>query len=121
MFGLVRQPLLRQWLNPGSFYLGSGVGFASIEIRGTDNVFTGEDELIDFAWNVGTGINYTLTDRVSLSAGYRYLGLGVGTGSVKADLRLGPNPGGESEFDLQVHEFRVGIQIKIFSFQSVWR
>jgi len=123
VFGLGRQPRVRQWLEPGSFYFGSGIGFASIEIRATDNVFSGDREFIDFAWNVGAGIKYSLTDRVSVSAGYRYLGLGAGAGSVDRNLQMLPNETivGEAKFDLQVHEFRVGIQIDLISFRGGWR
>ena len=42
---------------------------------------------------------------------------------VEADLKALPNPAnaGKSKFDLQVHEFRLGIQIELYSFRGVWR
>jgi Outer membrane protein beta-barrel domain len=121
VFGLGRQPRLRQWLEPGSLYFGGGIGFTALEIDGTDNVLSGEDDIIDFAWNVGAGINYALTDRVTLSTGYRYVGLSTDTGTQEVDLEGGVGADDHLEYDLQVHEFRVAIQVKLLSFRGVWR
>ena len=122
MFGLGRQPRVRQWLEPGALYFGGGIGMTALEIDGTDNVLKGKDDIIDFAWNVGVGINYAITDRVTFSTGYRYIGLGPNTGDHDVDLTGGgATPGDNIKYDLQVHEFRVGIQIKIFSFRGAWR
>ena len=117
-FGLGRQPRVRRWLEPASIYVGAGVGFAALKIDGTSNVLFGDDDPIDFAWNVGIGINYALTRNVSLSAGYRYVGLG----KRKIDLTGGVSgPNDEVEFDPQAHELRVGIRIRVFDFLSPWR
>lgn len=117
--GLGRQPRLRQWLEPGSFFLGWGIGLSVLEIDGSDNVaLSGSDDIYDFAWNVGTGVNYALTDKVDLSIGYRYLGLG----KQKIDLDGGGAPvGGDVEFDPDVHEFRVQIRVEVYDFRSPWR
>lgn len=117
-FGLGRQPRVRQWLEPASFYIGAGVGVGFLDIDGTSNVLSGDDQPIDFAWNVGAGINYALTRRVLISAGYRYVGLG----KHEIDLTGGvPGPNDELEFDPQVHEFRAGLRIRVFDFLSPWR
>lgn len=121
VFGMGRQPRVRQLLEPVNFYFGSGVGFTDLEIRGTDNVFRGDNSSIDFAWTVGTGINYKLTDRVKLSAGYRYLSLGPNTDSQSVPLTGGTGATDEQRYDFQVHEFRFGIQIRVWSFAGVWR
>lgn len=121
VFGLGRQPRVRQYLEPMNFYFGSGVGFTDLEIRGTDNVFSGNDSSLDFAWTVGTGINYALTDRVKLSAGYRYLSLGPNTDSQSVALTGGPGLNNEQRYDFQVHEFRFGVQVRVWSFAGVWR
>jgi hypothetical protein len=121
VFGLGRQPRVRQWLEPGSFYFGAGVGFVVLDIKGTDNVLSGKDDFLDFAWNVGAGFNYALNDRFTLSAGYRYLGLGPNTGNQEVDLTGGPGTNDKLEYDLQVHEFRVAIKIRLASFRGVWR
>lgn len=121
VFGLGRQPRVRQWLDPASFYLGAGVGFTSLEIDGTDNVFNGQDDgIIDFAWNVGSGFHYDLNDRFSVSAGYRYLSLGP-DGEQELDLVGGVGANDQQKYELQVHEFRVALKIRILSFRGAWR
>ncbi len=116
--GLGRQPRLRQWLEPASLFFGWGVGFSYLEIEGTSNIVSGSDDIFDFAWNVGAGLNYALTDHVDLSGGYRYVGLG----KQKVDMSLtGGGQEGPVEYDPQVHEVRVQIRVKVYDFLSPWR
>jgi hypothetical protein len=118
IFRLGRQPRVRRWIEPASFYLGVGIGVGFLDVDGTTNVLSAVEEPIDFAWNVGAGFNYALTDRVSLSAGYRYVGLG----KQKIDLD-GPvqNSGDKVKFDPEVHELRISIRFQIYDFLSPWR
>jgi opacity protein-like surface antigen len=118
-FGLGRQPRVRSWLEPASLYVGAGVGVGFLDMNGTSNVFSGDDKPIDFAWNVGIGLNYALTDSVSLSAGYRYVGLGKQKMDISGSVTPGPND--EFKLDPQVHEFRFAIRIRVFEFKSPWR
>lgn len=116
--GLGRQPRLRQWLEPGSFFLGSGIGFSYLEIDGTSNVLSGSDKLFAFAWNVGAGFNYALTESVDISTGYRYVGLG----EQEVDIKLsGVDTGDQLTYTPQVHEFRVQLRVEVFDFLSPWR
>jgi hypothetical protein len=118
--GLGRQPRVRRWLEPASFYLGAGVGFAQLDIDGTSNTISGDDKPLDLAWNAGAGFNYALTERVLVSAGYRYIGFG----KHKIDLEGPFVPGvtkDEIEFDPEAHEFRMAIRIRVFDFASPWR
>lgn len=120
LLGVGRQPQVRRWLEPGSIYIGGGVGFSSLEIDGNDNIYSGSDDFIDFAWNVGAGLNYELSERVSLSAGYRYVGLG----DQKIDLvsrSVTPGPNDELEYDLDVHEFRAQVRVRVYDFLNPWR
>jgi hypothetical protein len=117
-FGLGKQPGVRRWIEPASFYIGAGVGAGFLDIDGTSNVLSGDDDPIDFAWNVGVGINYALTEQVSLSTGYRYVGLGKHT----IDLRGGiAGPNDEVEYEPNIHEFRFAVRITAFEFLSPWR
>lgn len=128
LFGLGRQPRIRQWLEPASFYSGVGVGYANIEIEGTANSVEGDAGFHEFAWNAGFGVNYALSERVDLSAGYRFLclagkqcmahdeGLDVGlTGGTAAagdrDLR----------HEIMAHELRVQVRVEVYEFPSPWR
>jgi hypothetical protein len=117
--GLGRQPTVRRWLGPASFYVGAGVGVGFFKIDGTANTIFGDRDIVDFAWNAGFGLSYALTDKVDLSAGYRYVGLG------KQDLDLTgpftPTSSDKVEFDPDLHEFRVAIRIQVFEFFSPWR
>jgi hypothetical protein len=121
VFGLGRQPRLRQWLEPSHFYLGAGVGMTRLDVSGTDNVLRGKDDIIDFAWNVGAGFRYEINDRFTLEAGYRYVGLGPNTGNQEIDLVGGTGLNDHQEYDLQVHEFRAAISIRLASFRGAWR
>jgi opacity protein-like surface antigen len=98
--------------------LGSGIGFSYLEIDGTSNVLSIEDDTFEFAWNLGAGVNYALTEKVELSVGYRYVGLG----EQKIDIFLGAaNQNTKLEFTPQVHELRVQIRIEVFEFLNSWR
>ena len=116
--GLGRQPRIRNWLAPASIYFGAGVGFSDIKFDGTSNAVFASDDLLEFAWNAGVGFNYSLTDAVDISAGYRYVGL--------SDLDLTPtggaaDPRDDLQIELDVHEFRVQVRVQVFSFLSPWR
>jgi opacity protein-like surface antigen len=59
---------VRRWLEPASLYVGAGVGFTAVmDIDGTSNVVSVHDDPIDFAWNVGTGLSYAVSDRMTFS------------------------------------------------------
>jgi opacity protein-like surface antigen len=119
-FSLGRQPTVRRWLEPASLYLGGGVGVGFLDINGTSNVVSVDDNPIGFAWNVGVGLNYALTDNVSLSTGYRYVGLGEQKLDI-SDPGITAGPSDELRLDPEVHEFRVGVRIRVFEFRSPWR
>ena len=105
-----------------SLYFGAGVGFHKTDFDGTTNVFNAEDDVLEFAWNAGTGLNYAVTDRVSLSAGYRYVGLGEQSIDFDAGSSAAPiNPGDDVDFDLDIHEFRFQVRVRVFEFMSPWR
>lgn len=120
LFGLGRQPRVRQWLSPASFYLGAGVGVTALmDIDGTSNVVSVHDDPVDFVWNVGTGINIAVSERMTLSVGYRYVGF-----MEQESVFQGPagnDPNHKVDFDLDVHELRVGLRMRVFEFASPWR
>jgi hypothetical protein len=118
-FGLGRQPALRRWLEPASFYVGAGVGVSVFEIDGTANTIFGDRDVVEFAWNAGFGLSYALTESVAMSAGYRYVGLGKQ--DVGLDGPFTPTAADELEFDPDLHEFRVAVRVRVFEFFSPWR
>ena len=120
LFGLGRQPNVRRWIKPMSLYVGTGIGLtAQMEIDGTSNVISAQDDVLDFAWNVGTGINYQFTDNMKLAVGYRYLGLGEP--EIDARGQFTPTGNDTVKYDLDVHEVRVAVRIQVFEFPSPWR
>ena len=118
LLGVGRQPTVRRALGPASFYLGGGPGFSMVEIEGTSNVFSGDDNFLDFAWNVGTGLNYSLTERVAVSAGYRYIGMPSRSIDIAGAVQAGND---EVDFETEIHEFRFQLRVRYWEFRSPWR
>jgi opacity protein-like surface antigen len=101
-------------------YVGTGIGLtAQMEVDGTSNVVSAQDDIVDFAWNVGTGINYQFTDKVKLAVGYRYVGLPKATIDTRGPFA--PTGNDEVDYDLDVHELRVAVRVLVFEFPSPWR
>jgi hypothetical protein len=120
LFGLGRQPRVRQWMDPISVYAGTGIGLtARMHVDGTSNVVSASDNVVDFAWNVGTGFNYKFTDNVKLSVGYRYVGLPKAT--IQTNGPFAPTGNDEIDYDLGVHELRVAVRVLVWEFPSPWR
>lgn len=126
--GLGRQPRVRQWLEPGRFFFGVGIGLSSIDLSGTSNVLSGRGDFIEFAWNAGGGIDYALTDHVDLSIGYRFVCLAgekcmVHSDALEVDIRGGTPSAGDFDlkYELMAHELRVQVRVEVFDFLSPWR
>jgi len=127
VFGLGRQPRVRQFLTPAHLYFGVGIGYAHTDLRGVGGVFAASDEFDEFAWNAGVGIDYALTDFVDLSAGYRFVCL-AGEQCMAHDdgfelTTTGGAVGANDylEYDVRAHEFRVQVRVEVFEFLSPWR
>lgn len=116
MFGMGRQPRIRRWLEPASFYVLTGVGIGLTEVDGTSNVINVGDDVLDFAWNAGAGLNYALTERVTIGAGYRYVGLGEQSIDARAS-----GISGDADFEPNIHELRVDLRLLFFDFRGPWR
>lgn len=67
-------------------YLGAGLGMGFINTKLRYNgdldpyidgpISTGSKTITNFAWNIGAGIGYDITENWTLDAGYRFVGLG---------------------------------------------
>lgn len=80
-------------------YLGAGVGVAYIEYKGKQTfnnaqIMNTSRYLTNFAWQVGTGINYKVNDQWSLDLGYRY----VHAGNVTSDRWTNVQEGAPTHF-----------------------
>jgi len=72
---------------PFTPWVGAGLGMAFISSKGNlngwldddSNTFSeslGSKRTTNFAWNIGTGVAYAVTENVALDLGYRFVGLG---------------------------------------------
>ncbi|MDO5536574.1 MAG: porin family protein [Desulfovibrionaceae bacterium] len=61
-------------------YVGAGIGFAfnylGVDIKHNGQSDSADDRSTNFAWQVGAGVAYALTEDMSIDAAYRYLDLG---------------------------------------------
>ena len=98
--------------DPMSVYFGAGLGYSRAELSVTDNLVAGEGVSDNFAWQIGVGVGYDLTERFTISAGYRYLDPGI----TEAQL-LDPvgNDSGDYSLDLQSHEAVVSLRVSFYS------
>ncbi len=85
-----------------SVYATGGVGYAYNKTDGYRGQFKGEGKH-NFAWNVGGGIQYALTDCVALDLGYRYVDLG------DAHIKDRIN-GGKLKQDVKYNDIKIGMQ-----------
>lgn len=58
-------------------YVGGGLGVAFIDSEGkVDGRSLGSKDTTNFAWNLGTGVGFAITDDLDISIGYRFAWLG---------------------------------------------
>ncbi|MDL2279304.1 outer membrane beta-barrel protein [Desulfovibrio sp. OttesenSCG-928-G11] len=101
-------------------YIGAGLGMGFINTKGKEsgygianpaanswNYSTGSKNVTNFAWNVGAGLGYDLTENWTLDAGYRFVGLG----SVKTKTYdNGQDTVYGKTSNLYQHQFAVGVR-----------
>jgi len=100
-------------------YIGAGIGMGFIGTKGSERGYdvndpddswggsTGSKTVTNFAWNVGAGLGYDITDNWSLDVGYRFVGLG----SVKTkSFRDGDDKIYGKTDNLYQHQFAVGVR-----------
>jgi opacity protein-like surface antigen len=90
-------------------YFGGGLGVAGQRVSVFDGVVQGSGSGTDLAWQVGAGLNYHLTERVTLDFGYRYADLG------DVDVNLSTvafnTAAGNYTLDVESHEFMMTVRI----------
>ncbi|MCL2673470.1 MAG: acyloxyacyl hydrolase [Alphaproteobacteria bacterium] len=97
-------------------YVGAGIGAGLIQTEGDIVWFsgirenTGSKTVTNFAWNLGIGVGYKITDKVVLDVGYRLVDLG----KVKTNLY---DWGGGDSWHMETgrltqHQFGVGARVK---------
>ncbi len=73
MFSLYFEPLRFEKFTP---YIGAGIGSTWTKISTNDTVVKGSRDKAIFAWQAEAGIQYDLTQHLTLKLGYRYIDLG---------------------------------------------
>jgi len=92
---------------PVTPYVGVGVGLGLADVDGDNGAFlNGNDDSRELAWNVLLGAAFQLNDSVSLTAGYKYLGIT----DPEFDATAGGGSGTLDAEDVQSHEFLLGLR-----------
>lgn len=95
------------WGGPITPYVSAGIGLASVDFDGHGVTPTGvvmNDSAVGFAWQIGAGVSYELSDRVDLELGYRFFNVeNAGLTSVG---------GVNSDVDLRSHQVNAGLRYR---------
>ena len=93
--------------------MGAGIGFGVTDIASTDNIASGSDRNYEFAWQVGDGLGYELTEYVTLTAGYRYFDLNFN--EIELYMADDEDLFGYYSLDAQAHEFNLGMRVNFYT------
>lgn len=92
---------------PFTPYISGGIGGYHLRINANQGRKSGENE-VDFAWQLGAGLNYQLCDRISFDLKYRYLSGTEAEVVIPRDLFLRDR----TEFhDVGDHQIVVGLRL----------
>lgn len=91
---------------------GLGVSYLSTDYQTTagSKTYTNSNSDINFAWNIGGGVVFHISDSMALDFGYRYVDLGTATAG---DLTMGSYVV-DSQAEYTSHEFGLGIRFSGF-------
>jgi OOP family OmpA-OmpF porin len=84
-------------------YIGAGIGFAQVNIDIGD---VGEDDATGFAYQIGAGIGFKLSERFTLDVGYRYFA----APDLSVDFPVDPGETLNLDFDYSQHAAVVGVR-----------
>ncbi len=95
-------------------YFGGGLGLAYLNTDysayATGGSVSNSSSDLNFAWNVGGGVAWSINDSMALDLGYRYVDLGkADSGVVNIN-----NFSGNSSVDYTAHELSLGLRISAF-------
>lgn len=82
-------------------YIGGGIGYAKVKGSFNEPIYGSEGSMDDnnFAWQIGLGASYAITQNVALDAGYRYVDFGDFSETYKDE---------KDTLDVNASEFYIG-------------
>ncbi|MBN72397.1 MAG: hypothetical protein CME32_24335 [Gimesia sp.] len=95
--------------NNKTIYIGGGIGANGGKVSIDDTYVSGQSRFNRFAWQIGGGVTWDVSQRVTLDLGYRYMDYG----STFVDLNDNFNPNnaaGNYIADLTSHQVMLGIR-----------
>lgn len=118
------------FINDSDFtpYIGGGLGAAYLDTTSSVTMYhhvtpagrsvDGNQDTVNFAWNLGGGVAYRISDTVALDFGYRYTDFGEAEASSRKHHYLYDTGTGEqfpyrphTKADISAHEFILGLRI----------
>lgn len=92
-------------------YVGGGIGYARLKhkARLVGDAENGKDRENNFAWNLGLGIGYIVTENITLDLGYRYTDYGNIKNSA-TETRSYATIDSSSKYDITSHEVSLGLR-----------
>lgn len=92
-------------------YVGGGIGYARLKhkARLVGDAENGKDRENNFAWNVGLGLGYIVTENITLDLGYRYTDYG-NIKNTAIETRPYATITSASKYDITSHEVSLGLR-----------
>lgn len=92
-------------------YVGGGIGYARLKHKAklVGDAENGKDRENNFAWNVGFGLGYIVTDNITLDLGYRYTDYG-NIKNTAVETRSYATITSASKYDITSHEVSLGLR-----------
>lgn len=90
-------------------YVGGGLGFAQVKLSGNlDSIKLNEKDATTFAWQLGAGVSYPVTQSMKLFVDYRYFA------ADSVHLKLSPGfHGGDVTGDFDGHNVLLGVRFNL--------
>lgn len=100
-------------------YGGGGFGIGGYQYQittppgffGPDQATAGNNTINSFAWQVGTGVTYQASDRVSFDVGYRFFSIGTGSTSFSGPIMGSPTFFGDFTSAFSASELLLSVRI----------
>jgi opacity protein-like surface antigen len=93
---------------------GAGFGVARTELAMTDGVVIADGKDTNFAWQIGAGLGYAITDWLTFEVSYRHIDIG----ETKVDMNIvgAGFPAGNYELKVNSEQVVGGLRVTFFSF-----